>query len=143
MAQIFQLGAQFEVIVNLAVEDNPAISILGENGLVALLEVDDFQARSPEGKEIRVEKTLLVGPAVNQRSGRLPDSFRRRAPVFCGEAGNPAQRSPPLRLTRRFCEMLLGIQGNAPCRSLSGVPATPQCKTPQSSRFETSWPGPC
>ena len=71
MAQIFQLGAQFEVIVNLAVEDDSPVTILGENGLVAQLEVDDFQARSAEGKEIRGKDTLLVWSAVTWATGHV------------------------------------------------------------------------
>jgi len=111
MAQIFQFGAQFKVIVNFPVENNPCVPIFGENGLVALFEVDDLEAGSAEGKQIGLKDALLVGPAVKQRGGGLPDSFRRCAPVFSGKPGNPAQRSAPLRLTRRLCELFLGISG--------------------------------
>jgi hypothetical protein len=111
VSQVLQFGAQFEVIVNFPIEHNPAVPVLGQNGLIALLEVDDFQARSAERKQVRLKNALLVRPAVKQRGGRLPDSFRRRAPVFSGKAGNPAQRSAPLRLPRRFCEVFLAISG--------------------------------
>src|SRR5215469_12817414 len=119
VAQVFQFGAQLDVIVNFSVKDNPAVAIVSENGLIASLEVDDLKACSAEGKQIRLRDALLVGPAVNQRSGRLPDSFRRRAPVFSGKAGNPAQRSAPSVSPDVLAKCSLEFQGNRPTRSLS------------------------
>ena len=135
MAQLFQFGAQRKVVVNLPVENDAAVPIVGVEGLVALLEVDDFQARRAQGEKIRLEHALLIGSAMNQRSGGLADSFRRRTPVFSGEPGNPAQRSAPLRFARRLARHDLQFQEFRPPGSLSGVPAWPQWKTPRAEQF--------
>ena len=107
--QVLQFGAQLEVVVNLSVEDDSSVAVFGQDGLIALSQVDDFQACCAQGKEIRLEDALLIGPAVDQRSGGLSDSFRRRAPTFSGESGNPTQCSSPVRLPRRFRAVLARI----------------------------------
>ena len=49
MTALFQFPAQFEVIVDLAVEDDNRIGIRRNNRLVAVVDVDDFQAGRAEG----------------------------------------------------------------------------------------------
>ena len=100
MSQVFQFGAQLEVIVNLSVEDDPTIAVFGKNGLIAMIQVDDFQPRRAQRKKFGLKDALLVGPAVNQCGCCLPDSFRRCAPIFSGEPRNSAQRSAPLPAAR-------------------------------------------
>ena len=39
------------MVVNLAIEDDSAVAVLGEDGLISLLQIDDFQARRAQGKE--------------------------------------------------------------------------------------------
>src|ERR1700745_172674 len=95
MTQAFQFGAQREVVVNLPVKDNSAVAIVSKDGLIAVVQVDDFQARRAQREEIRLKHALLVGTAVNQCSRGLPDSFRRRAPIFSGKPGDSAQLPAP------------------------------------------------
>src|SRR5215472_163937 len=129
MPQALQFGAQFEVVINLSVENDSAVAVLGKDGLIALLQIDDFQARRAQGKECRMKNSLLIRAAVNQRSRGLTDSFRRRAPVFSGESGDSAQCPALLRARRLSRAMPLGIFKKCAPRSLSGVTAGPQCKS--------------
>jgi hypothetical protein len=72
--QLFQLGAQFEVIVNFTIEDDAAISVLRQNGLIAGIEVNDFEASGAQGKEFRLEYALLVRAAMDERFGCLANT---------------------------------------------------------------------
>src|SRR5437879_13876318 len=65
------------------------------DGLIAVFQVDDFQARRAQREEIGLKHALLVGTAVNQCSRGLQDSFRRRAPIFSGKPGDSAQLPAP------------------------------------------------
>jgi hypothetical protein len=87
------------MVVNLAVKDNAAVPIVCEDGLVTMVQVDDFQPSCTQGEEIRVKYALLVGATVYQRSGGLPDSLRWCAPVFSGKPGYSAQRLARPRMT--------------------------------------------
>src|SRR2546426_6870630 len=62
MAAVFQFGAEFPVIVNLSIERNNRIAALRDDGLVARLEIDDFQTRDAEGdrKSTRLNSSHLV-----------------------------------------------------------------------------------
>src|SRR5215472_13155183 len=122
MAETLQFGAQREVVVNLPVKDDSGVAIFGKDGLIAMVQVDDFQARRAQREQMRLKHALLVGTAVNQCGRGLPDSFRRRAPVFSGKPGDSAQLPAPSFFAR-------GSRAVSPCigekfthSSLSGVP---------------------
>jgi len=82
VSQFFQLGAQLEVIVDLPVEGDSEIAILGEDRLVSGVQIDNFQTGRTYRKKIRLKNALLVRPPVNQRRGCLAYPLRRRAPVL-------------------------------------------------------------
>jgi hypothetical protein len=79
------------VIVNLSVEDNPAVAVFRQDGLIAVIQIDDFQSCRAQREEVRMKYALLVGSAMNEGRGRLPDAFRWRAPVLSCKPGNSAQ----------------------------------------------------
>jgi hypothetical protein len=49
MAEAFELGTQFQMIVDLPVEDNDGVSVVTQDGLLASLNIDNFQASRAEG----------------------------------------------------------------------------------------------
>jgi hypothetical protein len=64
MAEAFEFASQFLVVIDLAVEHDRDISVVGKNGLVARAEVYDFETGCTDGAEARLEHTLLVRPAM-------------------------------------------------------------------------------
>ena len=52
MTQFFQLSPHCEVIVNLSVEHNPAVAVFRQDGLIAVIEIDDFQACRAQREEV-------------------------------------------------------------------------------------------
>jgi hypothetical protein len=47
---LFEFAPQFEMIVDFSVEDNSGVAILGENGLVPSVQVNDFETGGAHGK---------------------------------------------------------------------------------------------
>jgi len=82
VATLFQFGSQLEVVVNLSVENDSAVAIFREDGLVAVIQVDDFEARGTQREKAGLKDALLIGAAMNERCGGLADTFRGRAPVL-------------------------------------------------------------
>jgi hypothetical protein len=95
MAEFFEFGADFQVIINLAVEDDAPLAAIFEDGLVAGFQVDNFQPGGAKRKQFRRKNALLVRAAVLERISGLADSSFGRAPMFMREASNAAQCSPP------------------------------------------------
>src|SRR5580658_249186 len=91
MADLFQLGAQFQVIVDFAVEDDKGVAIGRKDWLVAALEVNNFQAGGAERADFGLEDTLLVRSAMDQGRRGAPDAVRIGRPIFMGEAGDATQ----------------------------------------------------
>src|ERR1700751_2080773 len=114
MAEAFQFGAQSEVVVNLPVKDDSGVAIFGKDGLIAMVQVDDFQARRAQREEMRLKHAVLVGTAVNQCGRGLPDSFRRRAPVFSGKPCDSAQLPAPSFSRESFARCHLAFEKNSP-----------------------------
>ena len=65
MSEFFEFGADFQVIVNLAVEDDAPLAAIFEDGLIAGFEVDNFQAGRTKRKKFRGENALLVRAAAD------------------------------------------------------------------------------
>src|SRR5262249_6749557 len=116
------------MIVDFAVEYDPAVAIVSKNGLITVVQIDDFQARRAQGKQVGVEYALLVRAAVHECGGRLPDSVRWRAPILGGGPGNSAQLSAALRFVPLLRALVLWE--NAATHSLSGVTPSSQRETP-------------
>src|SRR5580698_8558700 len=60
MAELFQFGAQFQVIVDFAVEDDYSVAIQREDRLIAAFEVNNFQAGGAKRADFGLEDSLLV-----------------------------------------------------------------------------------
>src|SRR5215472_1807873 len=100
MPAFFEFRAHCQVIVDFAVEDDPAVAIFGEDGLIAVVEIDDFEARGAQRKKARGENALVIRSTVDERCGSFSNAFGWRTPIFSGEAGNSAQCWALLRLAR-------------------------------------------
>jgi len=96
MAERFQFGAQFQVVVDFAVEDDYGVAIRREDGLVAAFEVDNFQARGAEGADFGAEDALLVRAAMDESRRGAPDAVGFGRPIFMGKASDTAQIPTPL-----------------------------------------------
>ena len=96
MTERFQLGAQFQVIVDFAIEDDYDVAILREDGLVAAFQVNNFQARCAQGANFGSEDALLVRAAMNKGRRGAPDAVRIGRPVFMCKSSNTAQIPIPL-----------------------------------------------
>src|SRR5207253_1233935 len=72
------------------------------------------KARSAQREEIGLKHALLVGTAVNQCSRGLPDSFRRRAPIFSGKPGDSAQLPAPSLSREDLARCHLEFEKNSP-----------------------------
>src|SRR5579863_2425714 len=85
MAERFQFGAQFQMIVDFAVEDDYSVAIRGEDGLVAAFEVNNFQAGGAERAHFRAEDALLVRSAMDEGRRGAPDAIWVGRPIFMCE----------------------------------------------------------
>src|SRR5271157_1371835 len=99
MAELFQFGAQFRVVVDFAVEHDGYIAIFGQNGLVARAEVYNLEPRRAHRAEAGLEHTLLVRSTMNQCGGGAPNAIGIRYPTFVGEANDSTQVRAPLSLS--------------------------------------------
>src|SRR6266508_2649874 len=60
-----EVAAQFAVVVDLAVEDDPDGAILVRDGLVAAIQVDDAEAPHADGDAVPDVHALIVGTAMH------------------------------------------------------------------------------
>ncbi len=93
--QAFEFRADFQVIINLAVERDSHVAIVGQNWLVATRQIDDLQPRGAAREHRCGVHTLLVRSAMNQRFRGLPYAFERWFPVLMCEPSYPAQLLAP------------------------------------------------
>ena len=91
MAELFQFGAQFQVIVDFAVEDDYSVAIRREDRLIAALEVNNFQAGGAKRADFGLEDALLVRAAMDEGRRGAPDAVRIGRPIFMGETGDATQ----------------------------------------------------
>ena len=107
--QLFEFAAELEMIVDFPVEDYRGVAVIGDDGLVAALQVDDFQAGRTHGKNAGTEHSALIGAAMSQRSSGAFDPLRFGRPVFMCEPGYPAQIRAPFarRLNQPAFQTLL------------------------------------
>src|SRR5689334_4501380 len=64
VAEIFQFGSKFEVVVNLAVENDPGSAIRVVNRLLPVGEIDDRQAAHRQTNPIAEIKSIVVRTAM-------------------------------------------------------------------------------
>src|SRR5271168_3426803 len=90
------------MVVDLAVERDDDVEVLGNNRLIAPAEVDDLEPGRAQRGRLRLENALLVGSAMNQRANGFLDTARSRLGPKMSEAGNAAQLPcPPARAARK------------------------------------------
>jgi hypothetical protein len=90
-----ELSAQGPMVVDLAVEDDGARTILAVHRLVTMIQIDDAQTSCAE-RNVRGRKSCLtVRAPVNQVAEAGGEYIRRKRPKTVGEADNAAHvRSP-------------------------------------------------
>jgi hypothetical protein len=91
MATALQLGPQFLVIVDFAVENDGSVAVFGGDGLASRLEVNNLQARCTHRYDMRFEDTLLIRSAMDQRFRGVSNATGIRNPVLMRKAGDSAQ----------------------------------------------------
>jgi hypothetical protein len=121
VAEAFEFGAQFLVIVDFAVENNNGISVIARDGLVSRLDIDDFQSRRAERDDSGLEHSLLVRPAMNQRSSGPTNSIRIRNPMAVGKAHDAAQVTSPRKCSLECPSCWMVFQQNLKEREASSV----------------------
>src|SRR5580658_3826968 len=99
MAERFQFGAQFQVIVDFAVEDDYGIATRRKDGLVAAFEVNNFQSGGAQGANFGAEDALLIRAAMNEGRRSAPDTIWIGRPIFMRETGDTAQILTLLRIS--------------------------------------------
>jgi hypothetical protein len=75
MAFGFELGAQFIVIVNLAVEDENGAAIIGKERLIAATKIDDFEPNGAEGDTFGMVRAALVRTTMPLRIGSYTNAL--------------------------------------------------------------------
>ena len=78
ISALFQFPAQFQVIVDLAVEDDDGVAVFGHDGLIAALDVDNLQPRRAQRDGVGLKDALLVRTAMDDARNRILDAAGRR-----------------------------------------------------------------
>src|SRR5436189_4278817 len=91
VTELFELGAQLAIVVNLAVENNPRGAILIVNRLVAALEIDDRQATHCQTDALTKIEAVIVRPTVTNCAVHAGEkvAINRRA-IAAHNSGYPA-----------------------------------------------------
>ena len=90
VAQLLQFGANFQVVINFAVEDDDGVAIRRLNWLVAAGYVENCQTGSAQRAVGGLVHTLLVWSAMDQRGRGFGDPFRTPEPILMCKSYNPA-----------------------------------------------------
>src|SRR5689334_2348374 len=80
VAALFEVGAQLEVVEDLAVAHDPDARILVAHRLLASAEVDDAEASVPEADSRALVVALGIGSAVRERARHAPQRRAVRRP---------------------------------------------------------------
>src|SRR6266478_5127402 len=107
----FQFGAQFPVVVNLAVEDQDGVSVFADHGLIARVKVDDFEAHGPQRNSLRFIRALLVRTSMNQRVGGRVNARAVEGTVSMRKPGYAAQMTvTPSRAKKLVSPITFSVQ---------------------------------
>jgi hypothetical protein len=91
VAALLEFTANFEVIVDFAVEDDTGVAIFRKDGLIAAVEIDDLEAGRSHREQTGLEDTQLVRATMGQRGGDFFDAVRWGEPVLSCESGYATQ----------------------------------------------------
>src|SRR5271157_3739177 len=96
MAQAFQLGSEFQMVVDLAIEDDGRFPVVACYRLIAAHEIDDLQAGCAERADVRTIYALLVRASVDKRRGGYLNAPGVGRPVLMGKASDATQNAEAL-----------------------------------------------
>jgi hypothetical protein len=85
--------AQLEMVVDLAVLDDPDRRVLVMDGLVATLDVDDREATNAEGHAVAVHAPVLIGTAVHHRCAHASHQLAALVRLAAGDPADPTHLS--------------------------------------------------
>jgi hypothetical protein len=91
VAARFESFANFEVVIDFAVEDDDGVAVCGVNRLIPPGQIDDFQTGGAQIALAGLVDALLIGAAVNQSRSRLSNALRFGEPTFRCESEYAAQ----------------------------------------------------
>jgi len=91
MAKTLKFGTEFLMIVNFAIENDDAIAVIAQDGLVPRLNVQNLEACRSQRDEARLEDFLMVWSTVDKRGRYTTDSVGVRRPIAVGKSCNSAQ----------------------------------------------------
>src|SRR6185437_3250774 len=93
VAQLFEFLAQFEIVVDLAVEDDPRAAICVVNWLLAAFEVDDRETTHREtGGTVDVEAVFVRSAVTNGVVHARQQLLVNRLPVVSNDPDNSTHR---------------------------------------------------
>jgi PHP family Zn ribbon phosphoesterase len=95
MTEILKFSTQFLMIVDFAVENDDAIPVIAQDGLVPGLSVYNLEACRAKRDNAGLEDVLLVRSTVDKRGRYTADSVRIRRPIAMRKAYNSAQKVIP------------------------------------------------
>ncbi len=119
MAQAFQFAAEFQVVIDLAIEDDGCFAVFGLNGLIAAHQVDDLQASRSQRADAGPVYALLVGATVNQRRSGCLNPAGVGRPALMRKTSNTTQNAKTLPVVLRSYGQ---SSGKCPARELAVIP---------------------
>src|SRR5271165_1779139 len=93
VAQALQLTAKFQVVVDLAIEDDGRFAVVALNGLITAHQIDDLQAGCAQRADVGTEHPLLVGTAMNERRGGGLNTAGIGRPALMGKTNDATQKA--------------------------------------------------
>ena len=91
------------MIIDFPIEHNHRVAVLSGNGLIAVLQIDNLEARGAHRAQTGLENAQLVWPAVDQSGSGVPNAIRRWRPIFMSKANNAAQIDQSLNTELSAC----------------------------------------
>jgi hypothetical protein len=91
VAARFESFANFEVVINFAVEDDDRVAVSGVNRLIPTGQINNFQTGGAKIALAGFVNALLIGAAMNQRRSRLSNTLRFGEPTLRCESEYAAQ----------------------------------------------------
>jgi len=91
VSQCFQFGAQCQIIVDFAVEDDAVVSVRAKEWLITRMQIENLQACCAEGEMSRSIDALLIRTTMYERGRSGAYALRRWQPICMGKSDDSAQ----------------------------------------------------
>lgn len=91
MAECFKGFADFQMVIDLAVEDDRGVAIGRINRLIAPAQIDDLEARCAKAAGVGLVDALLIGPTMKQGRSGPANTLRFGKPTLRCESDYAAQ----------------------------------------------------